>query len=266
MSSVKARINEIKQPRGGYIKPSLLEVTTLDDGIKLFDEENVHASVVGMAVEYLTRFMAGKEKGDPAKALDNAFNISLRGAELATGLGRKDAFDIAKQLIMDIKGTDNKSIVNACKLVTFDVWFRNPIDAMLAKTERETNPDQNTVSNIKTMVNRGLFFFDQYGPIVLDGFTFEPNGYTQTVNSGDGDFLTADTLWDFKVSKTKPKSQNTLQLLMYWIMGQHSGQEIFKSINRIGIFNPRLNSVFSYAVSNVPPEVIQEIETMVIGY
>ena len=31
-------------------------------------------------------------------------------------------------------------------------------------------------------------------------FTFE--GYTSIIDSGDGDFLTEDTLWDFKVFKT----------------------------------------------------------------
>ena len=46
-------------------------------------------------------------------------------------------------------------------------------------------------------------FWEDYGPIVKDGFTFEPNGYTEIVNSGDGDYLTADTIWDFKVSKSK---------------------------------------------------------------
>ena len=47
-------------------------------------------------------------------------------------------------------------------------------------------------------------------------------GYTNTVSAGDGDFTTADTLWDFKVSKMPVKKENTLQLLMYWRMGLHS--------------------------------------------
>ena len=40
-------------------------------------------------------------------------------------------------------------------------------------------------------------------------------GYTYTFESGDGDFLTADTLLDFKVSKSKPTNKHNLQLLMY---------------------------------------------------
>ena len=42
-----------------------------------------------------------------------------------------------------------------------------------------------------------------------------PGGYTDKITSGDGDFLTVDTLWDFKVLKANIKSQHTLQLLVY---------------------------------------------------
>ena len=31
-----------------------------------------------------------------------------------------------------------------------------------------------------------------------------------------------------------PQSKDTLQILMYWIMGQHSGQKCFKNIDKIG--------------------------------
>lgn len=54
-----------------------------------------------------------------------------------------------------------------------------------------------------------------YGPKVLDGLTFE-GGYTGYVATGDGDYLTNGTLWDFKVSKQKLQNKYTLQLFMYW--------------------------------------------------
>lgn len=78
--------------------------------------------------------------------------------------------------------------------------------------------------------------------------------------------MTVDTLWDFKVSKAKPTNKHTLQLLMYWIMGQHSGQEIFKEIKYIGIFNPRLNTVYKLSLNSIPNEVIRRIEDEVICY
>ena len=260
MSSVTARINVVKQPRGGYIKPSdLSEIRTVDE-FDLNEEENVHSSIVGMAVDYLTRFMTGKDIVD-------AFEISMMGAFTAEDVfKKKGSVKTAEKFLKGIKGYDDTSIINACKLVSFDVWFRNPINAMTCKDYTEINPDKATIENIRIMVKRGIAFFDKYGPVVKDGFTFEKKGYTSTVDSGDGDFLTKDTLWDFKVTKSKPTNKHTLQLLMYYIMGKHSGQSIYKSITKIGIFNPRLNSVYLLEMSKVPDSVIKEVEDTVICY
>lgn len=268
MASVTGRIKEVKQPWGGYIKPSSFEAIVVDDGFTLNSEENIHGSNIGLTVDYLTRFIMTKKAKD-------AFNISLLGAQIAEQFGAiEDALEIAYRMLANIKELDNGSIINACRLVTFDAWYRNPMGAALAKMYYEIKPDKSTIENIRIMVNRSIAFFDKYGPIVKEGFTFESasgnkddlGGYTATVNTGDGDFITADTLWDFKVSKSKPTNKHTLQLLMYWIMGKHSGQDIFKSITKLGIFNPRLNTIYTFELSKVPDDVIKAVEKDVICY
>lgn len=278
MPSVTNRIGKIKQPRGGYIKPSAFETIVMDDGITLNEEENIYGTIVGLAVDYLTRFCMGTD-------IVEAFGISLKGATIAENFGVKKSLNVAIKLMNGIKGLDEGSVKNACKLVTFDVWLRNPMCAMMAKEYKETNPDKNTIQNIQILVKRSVTFFEKYGRMINDGFTFEPveddksayekmiktgkgsyGGYTSVVSSGDGDFLTEDTLWDFKVSKSKPTNKQTLQLLMYWIMGQHSGQEKFKGIVRLGIFNPRLNMVYLLNIKDVPEEIIKAVEREVICY
>ena len=72
MSSVTSRVKEIKQPRGGYIKPSMFSKTVFDDGIVLNESENVHASIIGMVVDYMTRFLMTGNAED-------AFRISILG-------------------------------------------------------------------------------------------------------------------------------------------------------------------------------------------
>lgn len=277
MSSVTGRIREIKQPRGGYLKPSQFETIPFNDGIILNENENIHHTVMGLTVDYLTRFIIGTDKKE-------TFQISLNGAKIAELLGIKKSVDVAEELLNNINGIDDNSIVSACKLVTFDVYLRNPMGAFFCKNYQNTNPDKDTIQNIQTLIKRGIKFFEKYGPVTKAGFTFESEntddeankrissgkgsygGYTATVDSGDGDFLTVDTLWDFKVSKRKPTSQQTLQLLMYWIMGQHSGQKIYKNITKLGIFNPRLNIVYLLNVNNIPNEVIQIVEQEIICY
>ena len=260
MSSVTYRIKEIKQPRGGYLPPKLFEHIQFQDN-NLLAEENLHPSTVGMVVDYLSRIAFGVPK-------EEAFAISLAGAKKASRhWGEGNDLQYAKTLLNKINGVDTDSVISACKLTAFDIWYRQPGGrAYISVKPSEIFPNDATVYNIQSMVQRSMDFYKKFGPIIADGFTFAPHGYTQTVDSGDGDFMTKDTMWDFKVSKAEPKNDHTLQLLMYWIMGQHSGQEIYKGIDKIGIFNPRLNTAYILKIADIPPELIATIEQEVICY
>jgi len=249
--SVTQRIKQVKQPRGGYINPiNLTSIPLGDDAESLNDKENVHASLVGLTVDYMTRFMSGAP-------VDDAFKISMKGASLI-----KEEEKAAK-LMANVKGLDEGSIVNAVKLSGFDVCFRAGVVGY--KPVDEIAPDEATIENIRVMVERSLRFLKAYGPKVLDGFTFE-GGYTNTVSAGDGDFTTADTLWDFKVSKMPVKKESTLQLLMYWRMGLNSIHPEFLKIKYLGIYNPRMNMAYRIAVDDIPDDVVAEVEDKVIGY
>lgn len=194
MYSVTKRISMVKQPYGGYLNKKHFDVITIDDEKILNEAENVHVSLIGLAVDYLTRFMMGT----PA---EEAFKITLQGALCldlflnSASVKRGVALKKAKKLLRGIKGLDYKSISNACKLVGYDVccragviWYR-PIE--------EIRPDSCTIENIAIMVERSLTFWEKYGPITKCGFTFE-GGYTDIVSSGDGDYLTKNALWDFR--------------------------------------------------------------------
>lgn len=261
MSSVTQRINQIKQPYGGYLKVSQFEIIKLQDNRILNINENIHSSIIGIVVDYMSRYLIKLD-------IDDAFKISVLGAKLADRYLNQQGklFNQAINLLNNIHGLDDISIINACKLVTFDVWYRNLISALKAKTFKEINPDKGTINNIVVMIERSIDFFDKYGPVIKEGFDFEPDGYTQVVDAGDGDFLTKDTLWDFKVSKNRPTNKSTLQLLMYWIMGQHSGQKIYKNINQLGIYNPRLNIIYKIKLAEISEDIIKEVENNVICY
>lgn len=249
--SVTRRITQIKQPRGGYVKPKEFTVIDLDDNQQLYTDENEHGIIIGLAVDYLTRFSLGT----PSK---KAFEISIRGAININKL------DYAIQLLDSIVGLDDESIINACKLVGFDVVFRAGTIAYTRPAETIA-PDEDTISNIRIMVERSLAFFKEYGPAIQDGFSFE-GGYTNLIDTGDGDFLTETGLWDFKVSKTAPTKNHTLQLLVYYLMGMNSIHDEFKNIKQLGIFNPRLNKVYLFNLDNIASEVITEVSSEVIGY
>lgn len=159
---------------------------------------------------------------------------------------------------------DDHAIRAAVHLVGYDIAFRVGPDAY---TGDHTVPDEVTITHIRTMVERAGLFFSGYGPITEDGFTpVNPLSMTPLVDSGDGDFLTADTLWDFKVSVNPPTAIHTLQLLMYLLMGQRSGQEQYGHLTHLGIYNPRLNTVYRVALVEIPSEVVSAVSHDVIGY
>jgi len=258
--SVTGRIKTVKQPYGGYLRVPSFDCVQFDDGQQLAVTENISPGLVGLAVDYLTRFMLSKD-------VMKAFLVSCVGACVAEQHGEIGSEDAAKALVNGIIGLDDSSIEKACQLVSFDVWTRNIMGALVAMTTwRDIRPNATTVENIRIMVKRSLALFDTYGPIVEMGFSFEPHGYTDVVSSGDGDYLTTDTLWDFKVSKNKPKSADTLQILMYYIMGLHSGNPIFSSIDYIALFNPRLNCMYRMPVANISADILNQVESTVICY
>ncbi|KJU92253.1 hypothetical protein [Streptococcus salivarius] len=250
MVSVTQRIKQIKQPRGGYLPIKTFTVTTLDDGQGLNPEESIVASLVGTAVDYLSRYMDGT-------SVEEAFEISLLGARAM----RMEAKVFG--LLDDVKELDDLSIIKACQLAGFDSAFR--ADPLAYRPVEGIVPDQATIANIRIMVERSLSFFNAFGPVTADGFTME-GAYTATITTGDGDFLTKDTLWDFKVSTNKPNKDHTLQLLIYYLMGRRSIHPEFQTIEKLGIFNPRQNTIYQLPISDISDEVIKEVETVVIGY
>ena len=277
MASVTNRIGETSQPRGGYLSLNRFAVGLFDDGVML-GSENIYPGITGMAVDYMTRFMVrssgldGRDSEFKAWALLNdSFKTSMMGAisikqlplagKLLKHIGELNGISADSWVLPNDR--INKAIISACRLVGFDVCAR--AGESFYKPVEEISPDEATIENIKTMLNRNLRFFEKYGPVVKTGFTFK-GGYSDVVNKGDGDILTENAMWDLKTSKSEPKSKETLQLLMYYIMGQHSGRDEFKNIQYVGVFNSRLNKSYRLAVSDIPAETINAVKNEVICY
>ncbi|EES35708.1 hypothetical protein [Staphylococcus epidermidis] len=248
MATVTQRVKQVKQPRGGYFNRKAFVMTQLEPS-EFIDttNENVPPQTVGLVVDYLTRMIVNQDA-------EKAFAISLMGAELYGDLQH------AQSLLAEIKGNDDVSIIKACQLVNYDMVYR-----IGGTPKPPVIPDKDTVKHIQLLVDRSLAFFNETSEITADGFTFE-GGYTNMINAGDGDFLTTDTLWDFKVSKQLPQKNQTLQLAIYYLMGKASQQSIFKNIRYIGIFNPRLNRIYTYDMTQADSDILEIIRKEVIGY
>lgn len=254
MYSVYYRIKEIQQPRGGYLPVSDFQCLCPENGETFLcksKDENISPSLLGTTVDYLTRFILTKD-------VNKSFHFALMGAERT---GRQER---ARDLCDRVNGLDSNSILAACELASYDIFYRNPKNAIMYTY---VEPNEDTIFSISKMVIRSVEAIGKNTAIVMTGITFD-QGYSELVSAGDADYLTDDTLWDMKVSLNKyPTSVETLQLLMYYVMGCHSIHcDIFKRLSYIAIFNPRYNRIYRLPVQFINKDLIKEVEEKVIGY
>lgn len=168
----------------------------------------------------------------------------------------------AESLLARVDGFSMRSVTAACLLLDYDSAGRRGPAYWLA---RRPVPDDATRENLTRMVARSLAFLDEYGPVVWRDFSFE-GAYTDRITSGSGDFLTADTLWDMKVSKWPPNSKQTLQLLVYWRLGVHSVHAVYRGLTRLGLFNPRLDTAWILDVDRIGGDLVSWADHELIGY
>lgn len=257
MFSVTKRVEMIKQPRSGYLKTGLFVKEEYSDNIILNKNENIEPQIVGLAVDYLTRLMSGVP-------VYESFRICMLGAKKldkysCSGIREQEK---AKLLLESVTGLDDVSIINACGLSRYDVCVRASCKDYKDDTLK---PDEYAIENIRNMVNRSLAFFNREGGITETNITFE-NAYTDIISSGDADYLTSNGLWDMKVSKNDLNAQQTLQLLIYYLMGMKSNPQKFENISRLGFYNPRKNMSYWIDPSFIPQSVVSIVAREVIGY
>lgn len=260
MLSVTSRIATITQPRGGYIPNALFSQTQYNDNqiLQLVEPDDKNLlSLQGIAVDYLTRYMLFGNKM-------KAFHISFLGAsKLDEAYENNEATNNFSELLSRIVGIDDESISIACQIVGYDVAYRMGIN--FYKDVNEIKVPQSMVFNIRIMVNRGVEFLRQVGPVVSDELTFE-GGYTGLVSSGDGDYLTSNMLIDFKVSMKPFSSKWSLQLLMYYLLGIHSIHAEYQSVSLLCVFNPFENRSYTISLLDISDETKYKVSNEVLGY
>lgn len=250
--TVTQRVKSVTQPTNGYLPLSAFAVKRYEDNRQLHRKENVPPSYVGLAVDYLTRYKISEN-------IYNAFDISILGAKiLRDDYGENREYERSLRLLEQIQQGD---IAAALQMVTYDDVYR------AAKTDLPTlQPDAPTIENINIMVNRGVSFLQHCSKEIYTGLSFD-GGFTSTVVNGDCDYLTDNSLIDFKVIRGDITTDYTLQILMYYLLGCRSvHRKDFKKVKWLAFFNPRKNIVHYTKIDNIPARVLNEVAIKVIGY
>lgn len=259
MSSIASRARKIMQPYGGYLPLSSFTKEQFQDGTKLSEQENIPAVIMDAVVDYLTRHIL-------CKYGDATFNLSTNDGSCSTRSGIEDASTEAYEALKRVRGLDDSSILAACELCKHDVYFRVPLERSKHGADVVFAPDDQTMYNIRTMVQRTVKLLENDDPYIEYGVIFPDSCYTTEVSGGSIDFLTTETIWKVKATTKRLTSPYTMQLLMLYVMSQRAHQARFQNISRLGFFNPRQNIAYTVQVSQIPRVVLQAVEDSVMCY
>lgn len=283
MNAVTDIVKSISQPHGGYLPikdfkevelggdvlscdiPPIIVGKTLDSILRLIvmtDKYSVfHNSITGYEnrVSYFANQFSGVDSAE------------LIGEQIKLEDGKFNVYNLIERIDSLIQSYD---IYNLCIVVSlihqYDIWqydfgyisSRSSIASSRPKYFKKKDIwvlmdlYKRLVSWLCTMLSKGIVF----------DYRFYPDGYTDKVKYGVGDFICENTLFDLKCIKSKPTSYHTLQLLIYYVMGMHSNNRLYKNVRNIGIYSPILNKVWIMPVKNIPKELVHKVSSEVIGY
>ena len=223
-----------------------------DDILK---KESIHPGVMELLIRDLTYFMITDRKKD-------AFALALNGfyAERHNYL---ENFALANEYLDDITGLDDMSLQFARYLIQGEIWNRLGTSQDPEKVKMLTKDD---IHNIRVMVTRCLEFTSLFCTISYVRFHDLDDVYRNVIELGHGNVLGRFCLWMIKTSKKKPTQEQFFQLLQYYILGKHFRKEQFRFVDKIGIFNPRLNAVFQLKINDLDDDILNKARYNLIHY
>lgn len=242
---IREKINEIKQPIGGFIPISYFKVTAIKDGLNL-GKENLPHELVSHAVDHLTSYMLFNDVTYSFKQSLSGFFMKniIRSPEMGDSIESENI----NSLLNNISGLSDEAIIAACKASVYDFWVSDPKE-MLINSMLFLEPDKETILNIRTMVNRCLSFSKKYNlgskkVALRKGF--------------DEDFLLSlDSVWIISSLDKEPDSVLSLKLLIYLVDLINEGKAKADDIKTLGIFNPRLNKIYRLPIKKIDKEILR---------
>lgn len=159
-----------------------------------------------------------------------------------------------------IYGLDDESIKTMFLLVQWDDLYRA---GRLTVNTTDIVPSPETCANVRAMVNAGVEFLKQNSVGLYHGGVFSRSAYSDVITNGDYDFSTNTKIIDFKTSKYPPTKEHTLQVLIYYLLGnrgKYDADKVLANVTTLSIFNPRLNAEWTLDVKDIPIETLNRVK------
>lgn len=276
MTTATQAVRSAKQPRGGYVPPKMMVIMDFaddeyrDELVLGMSREKSQPAIVGVVVDYLTRFMLESRIGMDTTAM-KWDRVPRHGIRNDIHMLSEEEYCKVKERV---QGLDADSVDAMFMLTAWDTMYRAGIEI-----DPDTlHPDEVTTDHVIRMVAKALEMLGDgevaIGPTFIGGM---PDG----IQSADADFIRDGWLVDMKVSKKEaPDITQTLQLAVYYIMGKmviegrgnppgmghfNTYRDAFRNMHGVEILNPRCGVMWRLLMKEVPDETIEAIIGDVMG-
>jgi hypothetical protein len=288
MKSVTDKIKHIEQPENGYLSLDLFTERICGDTTPIVC--SIKPLYVGKIIDDVIHEIIRSDYSKIFRSEINGYKTRLDWFStcFSTGTKRskqKQAHQIIEEdlkkhveieyMLSKLKlyafDNDIKNMLNfTYGIVQYSIWeddfgyisSRATVDDSRPKGLSLEDEEKLEIINMRTL----KWLQDSYKKRIVPDFKFYPDGYSDFVKYGVGDFVCDNTLFDIKCIKEKPTIENTLQILMYYCMGLHSNNRLYKDIDRIGIYSPVTNIEWTIAVKDIPKESIDTIFRDILCY
>lgn len=299
--SVTKRVEQILQPKNGYIPIRLFKVNQLQDNLQTVNYETPEESrllspYLGSVVDYVSRYLYTGN-------LYSSFYTTIYGIKSYMCFDGGSYPSLSKLNLEDliVLYQDFKVKINSIKNIKFNDYSKNNLDIIrniftlvqadnvLWSVEEPYGMFQKfnnkyefvfkgnyeipeyVCKNALISIQRTVHFYKSLKNIrFMEVFT-----NSELITHSDCDFISHDTIWDLKVSSldiynnSRVKSW-TLQILIYYLMikdRNHHNYSKYTSVKNIGIFNPFTNTSYTLNIDSLINEpFIQEIKDEIIGF
>lgn len=238
------------------------------DGIDLnFNDKNTNNTMISITTNYLTRYFLLKENNDSKlseiECKEKAFLIPKKGSEISN---KKSEFDdLLKRINIKNNQIDDETIINAMQISNFSFFYWK--DDFKYEKIKKANPDNETINNIRIMIQRSVDFFKNNDFYECSILFDESLRKTKCLTRADADFMSKKTLWKFSIQKEmKNKNKDLIKLLIYYVLSKKNPnweKSIYKDLDSIGIFNPRLNVFIFWKIDDIGKELIKKIDLLI---
>lgn len=280
MSSVSEIVERFEQPAFGVLPVSLFEKKELrQDAYKLSGKSSIPAIHLGLIVDYCVKYILGVKLSDilHVEYAGYAEHIRVSAVRYFNSLSESALTQIyiederknicLSDFVSKVENakTFDEFVTNMLYVIQYGDFVRNiryAYDRIGEVFTTELSNDE--LQDILIMFMRTQSWvkkFDKAVPM----YKFKPYGYNNTVTSGEGDFCTKYTLWDLKVANGDPTTKDTLQLLIYYIMAKHSGNRLYNNVNSVGVYNPKLDAIWTCKMDSVDSSIINMV-TKMLGF